>query len=87
MLEAEAGPGGHLQEEGVPIHYLQDPVRAGDEARQAQRKHVVRCKLLHHLGGCGRLSRRRPCSGAEQAGLALMFCIIRSWGSTETASM
>lgn len=37
---------------------LQDPVRAGDEAGEAQRKNVVRGELLHHL-------RRR---GARRAG-------------------
>ena len=44
--------GRYLQQEGVAVDELQDPVRAGDEARQAQREHVVRRELLHHLPGC-----------------------------------
>ncbi len=39
-----------LQQEGVAINDLQDPVGAADEAREAQRKHIVRREFLHHLG-------------------------------------
>ncbi len=38
-----------LQKKGIAIDDLQDPVRAAHEAREAQRKHVVRRELLHHL--------------------------------------
>ena len=76
-VPGSAGP--HLQQEGVAIDQLQDPVRAGDEARQAQRKHVVRRELLHHLqraqGGAGQSqhnavtahSQRTGCVGGRHA--------------------
>lgn len=101
-------------------------MRAGDEAREAQRKDVVRRELLHHLpgsrqGGEGYRRRagglragradgaagvhwqhQRPGSRVAEAELShvqgitpssspppartLAFCIMRSCGSTDTAS-
>lgn len=40
---------GYLQKEGVAIDDLQNPVRTGDEAREAERKDIVRSEFLHHL--------------------------------------
>jgi hypothetical protein len=75
-----------LEQEGVAIQDLQDPVRAADEAGQAQCENVVRCELLDHLRTLQQPTRRQQETTTAQEVEVLQWVMMGRTASTEGSS-